>query len=49
MTVTDAHGNTATCNQTVTVIDTQNPTITPVLRMYLMYRQMQVSAAMPPA
>ncbi|MEZ5021009.1 MAG: HYR domain-containing protein [Bacteroidales bacterium] len=27
-TVTDVHGNTATCNQTVTVIDTQNPTIT---------------------
>ena len=27
-TVTDIHGNTATCTQTVTVVDTQNPTIT---------------------
>ena len=27
-TVTDSHGNTATCNQTVTVVDTQDPTIT---------------------
>ena len=27
-TVTDVHGGTATCNQTVTVVDTQDPTIT---------------------
>ncbi|MEZ5021012.1 MAG: HYR domain-containing protein [Bacteroidales bacterium] len=42
--VTDVHGNTATCNQTVTVIDTQNPTITCPADAGLMYRQMQVSA-----
>ena len=41
-TVTDVHGNTASCQQSITVIDTQDPIIEPL--MIKRYRQIQANA-----